>query len=41
MAALEEIVRDGYDLGALSSSEMALGFYSARGGSAGAAAPAR
>ena len=31
MAALEEIIHRGYDLGALSSSEMALGFYAARG----------
>lgn len=31
MAALEAIIRRGYDLGALSSSEMALGFYTARG----------
>jgi len=31
MAALEEIISRGYDLGALSSSEMALGFYAARG----------
>lgn len=31
MAALEAIIRRGYDLGALSSSEMAIGFYAARG----------
>lgn len=31
MAALEEIIHRGYDLGALSSSEMATGFYAARG----------
>lgn len=31
MAALEAIIRRGYDLGALGSSEMALGFYAARG----------
>ncbi len=31
MAALEEIIHRAYDLGALGSSEMALGFYAARG----------
>jgi aminoglycoside 2'-N-acetyltransferase I len=31
MAALEEVIRGGYDLGALASSEMALGFYVTRG----------
>ena len=31
MAALEAIIRRGYDLGALGSSDMALGFYAARG----------
>lgn len=31
MAELEEVIRGAYDLGALGSSEMALGFYAARG----------
>jgi aminoglycoside 2'-N-acetyltransferase I len=31
MAAVERVIRDAYDLGALSSSEMALPFYAARG----------
>ncbi|WP_291407995.1 GNAT family N-acetyltransferase [Actinophytocola sp.] len=31
MTAVEEIIRGGYDLGALGSSEMALGFHKARG----------
>src|SRR5262245_33918087 len=31
MAALEEIIHRAYDLGALSSAEMATGFYAARG----------
>jgi aminoglycoside 2'-N-acetyltransferase I len=44
LAALEEIIRGAYDLGALGSSEMALGFYAARGwqvwrGSSGVLAP--
>jgi aminoglycoside 2'-N-acetyltransferase I len=44
MAVLEEIVRRAYDLGALASSEMGLGFYAARGwqrwrGSYGALTP--
>jgi aminoglycoside 2'-N-acetyltransferase I len=44
MAAIEQIIRGAYDLGALASSEMALGFYAARGwqrwrGSPGVLAP--
>jgi aminoglycoside 2'-N-acetyltransferase I len=44
MAASEEVIRRAYDLGALASSEMALGFYAARGwqrwrGSSGALTP--
>ncbi len=31
MAALERVVRDAYDLGALSASEAAASFYAARG----------
>jgi aminoglycoside 2'-N-acetyltransferase I len=31
MGALEQVIRGAYDLGALGSSEMALGFYAARG----------
>ena len=31
MAALERVIRSGYDLGALGSTDMALGFYAARG----------
>jgi aminoglycoside 2'-N-acetyltransferase I len=31
MSALEGVIRGGYELGALASSEMALGFYPARG----------
>lgn len=31
MSAVEQVIRGAYDLGALGSSEMALGFYAARG----------